>query len=394
MKKELLLTLKELIKLGVINLKKKKRKNKRKKQLGHTSKNLVPEKDKDPFQKNPFNSIDTYGMGPKSYKPFYYPPMRKPPDFPNFQQNTDALRLRDENANLNTRLMEVKNQQQEQKQEQQQLSKTIDTGMRYILNDIVGNISSANEPLFERGRVLGYADDDNIDTAETFGSENFKTQQDIADPELRPSGTSRGSDVREPLRSILKTPDKPFVEDEEDTIGDEPAREEEQEHSIDSSIGDIQTRIPMRKHSTIRVKRLSFQDTGPRTSLKSIQDERPSGTSRDSDVEFSDPNEGVSGFTFPKVPVPSKSEISFVPNFSTSKTKPKKAEIDKWKEWYLMIGLNDDAVLASNKRNDYIQPILVELKKQYRALNGTDPNILKSTDPKVVHQAIRTKQGY
>ena len=59
-----------------------------------------------------------------------------------------------------------------------------------------------------------------------------------------------------------------------------------------------------------------------------------------------------------------------------------------------MIGLNDDAVLASNKRNDYIQPILVELKKQYRALKGTDPNISKATDPKVVHQAIRTKQGY
>jgi len=280
MKKELLLTLKELIKLGVINLKKKKRKNKRKKQLGHTSKNLVPEKDKDPFQKNTFNSIDTYGMGPKSYKYFYYPPMRKPPDFPNFQQNTDALRLRDENANLNVRLMELKNKQEEQNKEQQQLSKTIDTGMSYILNDIVGNISSANEPLFEKGRVLGYADDDNIDTPETFGSDSFMSQT-----------SARESGLYEPqeLKSILKTPDKPFVEDEEDTIGDEPTRDEEQEQSIDSSIGDIQTRIPMRKHSTIRVrppgtsrdsdvKRLSFQDTAPRTSLKSIQDERPSGT--------------------------------------------------------------------------------------------------------------------
>ena len=384
MKKELLLTLKELIKLGVINLKKKKRKNKRKKQPGNTSKNLVPDKDKDPFQKEPFNPIDTYGMGPKRYKPFYYPPMQKPPDF---QQNTDALRLRDENANLNVRLMELKNKQEEQKKEQQQLSKTIDTGMSYILNDIVGNISSANEPLFEKGRVLGYADDDNIDTPETFGSDSFMSQMSAREPP-----------EPQELRSLLKTPDKPFVEDEEDTIGDEPAREEEQEQSIDSSIGEFQTRIPMRKQSTIRVKRLSFQDTAPRTSLKSIQDERPSGTSRDSDVEqdeeVSNTNEGVSGFTFPKVAVPSKSEISFVPNFSTSKTKPKKAEINKWKEWYLMIGLKDDDVLASNKRNDYIQPILVELKKQYRSLNGTDPNILKATDPKVVHQAIRTKQGY
>ena len=51
-------------------------------------------------------------------------------------------------------------------------------------------------------------------------------------------------------------------------------------------------------------------------------------------------------------------------------------------------------MMPPNKRNDYIQPILVELKKQYRALKGTDPNILKATDPKVVHQAIRTKQGY
>jgi len=353
MKNGLLLTLKELIKLGVIKIKKRRRRR----GLSTTKKSIQAQQP----------SVQQ-SMGQNKYNAFVTT------SAPNPQAYSDALRLRDENNNFNTRLLEYKNQQQEQKQEQQQLSKTIDTGMSYILNDIVGKISSANEPLFEKGRVLGYYDDDNIDTAETFGSENFKTQQDIADPELREP---------QELKSILKTPEKQFVEDEKDTIGDEPTRDEEQEQSIDSSIGDIQTRIPMRKHSTIRVKRLSFQDTAPRTSLKSIQDE-----------EFSDPNEDVSGFTLPKVAVPSKREYSFVPNFSTSKTKPKKAEIDKWKEWYLMIGLNDDAVLASNKRNDYIQPILVELKKQYRALKGTDPNILKATDPKVVHQAIRTKQGY
>ena len=125
MKESLLSTLKELIKLGVLKSKKKNKKNKRKKQYtntslsrlvpeGRTAKNLVPDKEKDPFQKEPFNPIDIYGMGPKRYKPFYYPPMIQPPSMPNFQQNTDALRLRDENRELQTRILELKNKQEEQ----------------------------------------------------------------------------------------------------------------------------------------------------------------------------------------------------------------------------------------------------------------------------------------
>jgi hypothetical protein len=114
MKESLLSTLKELVKLGVINLKKKNKKNKRKKQYTNTVKNLVPDKEKDPFQKEPFNPIDIYGMGPKRYKNYYHPPMMQP--MPNFQQNTDALRLRDENRDLQTRIMELKNKRSTNKQ--------------------------------------------------------------------------------------------------------------------------------------------------------------------------------------------------------------------------------------------------------------------------------------
>ena len=382
MKESLLSTLKELIKLGVLKSKKKNKKNKRKKQYTNASlaKNLVPDKEKDPFQKEPFNPIDIYGMGPKRYKPFFYPPIIQRPSMPNFQQNTDALRLRDENRELQTRIMELKNKQEEQKKEQQKLSTTIGTGMRYIMNDIVGKI----EPQYERGRVEGYVEDDNIDTPETYGSEAFKSQ--MYEPQQIPSET-------ELPKSILKTPDqrgerplsvsrgdetglsKQFVEDEQSIIG-------EGEKSYDSSVGEFQTRIPIRKQSTIRVKRLSFEDTAPRTSLKSIQDEPQQE------------EEGISGFTFPKVPVPSRSEYSFIPHISMAKTKPTKSEVEKWKEWYLMLGLNDDDVLASNKRDDFVKPILQKLKTQYRELKGTDQNVLKSKDPRVVHQAIRTKQGY
>jgi len=182
MKSGLLLTLKELIKLGVIKLKKKRRKR----GLSTTKRS--------PFTKgDSINPIDIQGMGGQRYKEFL-----SASSAPNPQAYSDALRLRDESNNFNTRLLEYKNQQQEQKllledqqQQQQQLQQQVITQGIPIINDLITrtsamNIQKAQGTGYQTGFTKrGFADDDNVDVTETFGSDNFKTQQDIADPELR-----------------------------------------------------------------------------------------------------------------------------------------------------------------------------------------------------------------
>ena len=75
------------------------------------------------------NPIDIQGMGGQRYKEFL-----SASSAPNPQAYSDALRLRDESNNLNTRLLEYKNKQEEQKlllenqqREQNKLSKFVDT---------------------------------------------------------------------------------------------------------------------------------------------------------------------------------------------------------------------------------------------------------------------------
>jgi len=192
MKNGLLLTLKELIKLGVIKIKKKKRRN----PLGSgsgSSRRAYQKTQNSPFTKgDSVNPIDIQGMGGQRYKEFL-----SASSAPNPQAYSDALRLRDENNNFNTRLLEYKNQQQEQKllledqqQQQQQLQQIqqrqqldITQGIP-IVNDLITR-TSAIEAQRAPGLSRGFVDDDSVDVIETFGSENFKTQQDIADPELR-----------------------------------------------------------------------------------------------------------------------------------------------------------------------------------------------------------------
>jgi hypothetical protein len=179
MKNGLLLTLKQLIKLGVINLKKKRR---RRRLLTTT---------KSPFTKGDnVNPIDIQGMGGQRYKEFL-----SASSTPNPQAYSDALRLRDESNNFNTRLLEYKNQQQDQKllledqqQQQQQLQQrqlqiqnVITQGIP-IINSLTTRLRSSGTSSGGDVKSQGFVVDDNVDVVETVGSSNFKTQQDIEDP--------------------------------------------------------------------------------------------------------------------------------------------------------------------------------------------------------------------
>ena len=115
MRNGLLLTLKELIKLGIIKLKKRrKNKNKRLQQI-------------EAFEKAVNDAVP---INPQN-KRYLYPP----PASSSFQVNSDALRVRDDNARLNVQMIENKNDMENQKKminEQQirykELANDIDIG--------------------------------------------------------------------------------------------------------------------------------------------------------------------------------------------------------------------------------------------------------------------------
>ena len=184
MKNGLLLTLKQLIKLGVIKLKKKKRRR-----IYSTDK-------QSPFQKG-MNPIDIAGMGGQRYKDFITATTAPAP-----LAYSDAMRLRDENRNFDTRLLEYKNQQQEQKllledqqKRQQELQQTVSQGIP-VVQSLVARIANK-----------GYVDDDNVDVSQTMGSEDFITQRDEPPPQ-EPTSTEIYQDIMQSLstqpRQILE----------------------------------------------------------------------------------------------------------------------------------------------------------------------------------------------
>jgi hypothetical protein len=183
MKSGLLLTLKELIKLGVIKIKKRRRRRGL-----STTKKLIQEQQRSIGQDKYNAFVTTSSPNPIAY--------------------SDALRLRDENRNFDTRLLEYKNQQQEQKlllEDQQQQQQQLQQRQQQIQDVITQGIPIVNN-LALRLRS-GFTDDDNVDVSETFGSDNFKTQQDIADPELRqmPSPQMSGPSAQEMYQDLMET---------------------------------------------------------------------------------------------------------------------------------------------------------------------------------------------
>jgi len=324
MKQGLLLTLKDLIKLGIINLKKRNKKRKYRRGKGMST--------KDAFSKGEnINPIDILGVGQKRYKDFVNattPPTQQP--------YTDTLRLRDSNDNFNTRLSEYRNTLEGQKlmlenqqQEQNKLSKFVDTGLEYIVQDI-------NRLNYDKGRVLGYVDDDNIDTPESFGSDSFKPQTSIA----KTTPLAEREENMDPSNSPFR--------DTEDKYADE---EEEQKDEEDPPLSAKQEGDEEEEEEYV------FERRSPR--------------------------------------IKQQKKVTFSPaKIPKNKGRASQGELEQWKEWYLMLKLNDDDVLASSKRQDFIQPILKKLREDYINLRGNDKEILKSKDPRVVYQAIREKRGF
>ena len=245
---------------------------------------------------------------------------------------------------------------------------------------------------------MGYVDDDNIDTATTYGSSEFQPQ------------TSAKSPPQEELYTPFKDAGKEeiqFADNNDEPIGKpfealaQSSEGEDEESSPQFSpmfVRPITTKKKQQQMTTYFNKpNDDYTETieQPKAPIKakkqsSLDEEFEAFVKED---ESRNRKEGISGYPLPNIPV-TKSEYfspSKIPN--TKKGKPSNKEIEQWKEWYLMLKLNDDDVLSSNKRSDYVQPILAKLKEQYTDLRGNDESVLKSKDPIVVYKAIRAKNG-
>jgi hypothetical protein len=142
------LTLKQLIALGIIKLKKRRRR-KRVRAYEQISEN----------PRTPMNeTASSVVLGPKGYStPFYLPTL---------QPNSDSLRLRDDNQNLNTRLLEYQQQLAISNQEANDFQNKTKAAIYHVLN----SMSNQN--------TIGYTDTDDAGAfGATAGSDAFKSMR-------------------------------------------------------------------------------------------------------------------------------------------------------------------------------------------------------------------------
>ena len=390
MKNGLLLTLKQLIKLGVIKLKKKrKNKNKRLKQI-------------DAFEKGISNAVpfDTQNKRYSNFVGSSSPPQMTP--------YTDNLRLRDSNDNFNTRLLEYKNDLTSQKlllNDQQtrheELLNDVDTGRHWIMRQL--------QPV---SYDYGYVNDDEVDVAETDGSDSFEPQtrqphsaqptrysaiQDYEDEDegiisreellRRKREEENAKSFQSPFKDNLAKEDK-FAEDTTEPIGKDfgllaqtSVDEGEAEQSTPQN-PTIRRINENKKHRPTLVDRkedneekLPESNEGDRKSLEAVASEEKTS------------------MKFPKVDIPKHENFPFSPEkIPMAKTKPSVSELAQWKEWYLREGLNDPSILRMNTRSSYIKPIQAKLLDEYKKLRGEkDPSILKAKDPRTIYKAIKQR---
>ena len=207
MKNGLLLTLKQLIKLGIIKFKKKRRDRRPLASGSGSSRNKSKIGEKDAFEKALNTSVP---VNPQTRRYADFVGSTAPPQF---QPNTDALRLRDSNDNFNTRLLENKNDLVRQKLllndqqlRQQALENDVDIGRQIIMREL--------KPITYQS---GYVINDPIDVSQTFGSSTFEPQTS------QPTTPEQSSAIPPTPRSLAE--DDFFTSDAEPVLEPPPINE-------------------------------------------------------------------------------------------------------------------------------------------------------------------------
>jgi len=377
MKNGLLLTLKQLIKLGVIKFKKKrKNKNKRLQQIEAFEKGVS---DAVPF--------DTQNKRYSNFVGSSSPPQMMP--------YTDNLRLRDSNDNFNTRLLEYKNdltsQQQiinEQQTKHKELVDDVDAGRQWIMREL--------RPITYD---YGYVNDDEVDVAETYGSDSFEPQtrkstqsarysaiQDYEDEDegiisreellRRKREEQNAKSFESPFKDNLAKEEN-FAEDDSEPIGKpfgllaQPSDDEGEEEQSTPQNPTIRRINENKKYRPTFIE--SKEDNEEKVTLQNEEEKAP--------------------MNFPKEKVPKHDNFPFSPErIPYARTKPSVAEIQQWREWYLQLGFKDPTILRTNTRSSYIKPIQAKLLDEYKKLRGDkDPSILRSKDPRIIYKAVKQR---
>ena len=377
MKNGLLLTLKQLIKLGVIKLKKRRRnKNKRLQQIEAFEKGIT---NAVPF--NPQNRRYSDFVGSSS------PPQMMP--------YTDNLRLRDSNDNFNTRLLEYKNDLTTQKlllndqqEKQRELENDVDIERQIIMREL--------RPVTYDYGTTGFSYDDDIVVSQTDGSDSFEPQtrqptrysaiQDYEDEGIITRAElyrqKRAEEEERRQRESFQSPFKDnlakeenFAEDDSEPIGKDfglltQASDDEAEAEQSTP-----QNVPTRDKEKKKTKPTFIRET------EETEDQVPQQ------------NEELKPMNFPNVAVPKHDNYPFSPEkIPYAKTKPSVAELAQWKEWYLQLGLKDPSILKMNTRSSYIKPIQAKLLDEYKKLRGDkDPSILRSKDPRIIYKAVKQR---
>jgi hypothetical protein len=383
MKNGLLLTLKQLIKLGVINFKKKKRRISKSYKSSRTKQIDAFEKGTNSIPFNPQNKRYADFIGSSSS--------------PQMTPYTDNLRLRDSNDNFNTRLLEYKNDLTSQKlllndqqEKQRELENDVDIGRQIIMREL--------RPITYD---YGYVNDDEVDVAETYGSDSFEAQtrqsqtilpsrysaiQDYEDEGILTREEYRQQRERESAK-LFESPFKDnlakeenFAEDSSEPIGKDfglltqPSDDEGEAEQLTPQNPQIRIKEKKRAKPSFREEKEENEDQVPQQNEEAVASENTS-------------------MKFPKVDVPKHNNYPFSPEkIPYAKTKPSVAEVQQWKEWYLQLGFKDPSILKMNTRSSYIKPIQAKLLDEYKKLRGDkDPSILRSKDPRIIYKAIKQR---
>lgn len=365
------LTLQQLIDIGVIKLKNKKRRK-------NLKRAKVPKISNDIFSQNKAPSSHMQGYSTPNYLPMY----------------TDALRLRDDNLNLNTRLLEQKQLLENSKQDADEFQNKTRAAFMHVFN----NMTSAP--------TLGYSD---YDADGAFGgnggSDYFRSMNDI-----RPDTAVRMPDYIPPASGpVIDEIDDDRGEDIDSTLtfdrrdafyNRQPQVEITPTKSSKGLLGSMGFKNPFKQRSMSAAKSAAAQinedvfDEPWGTTPDAVQQEEihtPQRLQTLPDVKAA----GAGGGAAVELPEINSGDYYHV---KKTKTKPTSEEVRQWKQFYESVAGDDvdPDVLATNRRTDIERAIVNILIPQYEKLGGNKKEILRSSDStqisKEVEKLKRLKQ--
>ena len=331
------LTLQQLIDLGVINLKKRKR-QKHVKRLRRQQRMTD-----DIFSQNKTPSSHMRGYATPNY-------------LPQLNQNTEALRLRDDNQTLNTRLLEQKLLLENSKQDAEAFQDKTKAAFMHVFNTITTP-------------ALGYSD---YDADGAFG----------------------GSDGSDGFRSMRDNRQDAVISEPDEIPAPSPAIQEvDDDDAYDRSyIRTYGVSSPyssgLRGRKKFNAAEAYIAAARPSPSA-SVDDERGRAAlfERTPDQPILKAGGGGGGGGGAALPEIGSDNYDHV---NATKAKPTKEELGQWRRFYQSLAGDDaDPAILNSTRRTVIEPAIVKiLIQQYKDLKGNKKEILMSKNSKQIAMEV------